>query len=145
MLGGVNKENAGTNSVYSCSLSSLLFSIGSKSQKERLVNTVARSSKGSIWNRVTNLSVERSTAVTLHGQLLAIGGRDSEGKPTAAVHMYQPTTNTWEVISHMTIPRSECLAAVLPDNQHIVYVVGGWTTARTLCNLVEFGRVIHLP
>ena len=65
-------------------------------------------------------------AVSLHGRLLTIGEQDSDYKPTTAVMvaMHQPTTNSWEVISHMTIPKSICLAAVLPDNQ--LRVVGGW-------------------
>ena len=139
LLGGFNKDSSATNSVCSCSLSSLLSSIGSKSLGGRLVNTLTRSSKGSPWNRVADLPVTGSTAVSLHGRLLAIGGRDSKDKPSTAVHMYQSTTNSWEVISHMTTPRSRCLSAVLPDNQ--LMVVGGWTTGG-ICDSVEFGTVI---
>ena len=138
LLGGVNKDGA-TNLVYSCSLSSLLLSTGSKSLGERLVSTLKRSIRGRIWNRVADLPVAYSTGVTLHGQLLAISGVDSGNKLTTAVHMYQPTTNSWEVISHMTTPRYRCLAAVLPDNQ--LMVVGGVTTDDTKCDSIEFGRV----
>ena len=136
LLGGFDKDDAATNSVYSCSLSSLLLSIGSKSLGERLVSTLTRSSKGSPWYRVADLPVTGSTAVSLHSRLLAIGGKDSEGKPSTAVHMYQPTTNSWEVISHMTTPRAACLSAVLPDNQ--LMIVGGITTGDKMCNSVEF-------
>ena len=139
LLGGVNKDEDGTTSVYSCSLTSLLSSIGSTSLGGRLVSTLTRSSKGSPWNRVADLPVNRSTAVSLHGRLLAIGGQDSKGKSTTAVHMYQPTTNSWEVISHMTTPRRDCLSAVLPDNQ--LMVVGGSTTGYKECDSVEFGTV----
>jgi N-acetylneuraminic acid mutarotase len=133
LLGGIDKDNA-TNSVYFCSLTSLLSSTGFKSLGGRLVGALSRSSKGSPWNRVAYLPVKLSTAVSLHGRLLAIGGQDSEDKPTTAVHMYQPTTNSWEIISHMTTPRSQCLSAVLPDNQ--LMVVGGLTTGG---KSVEFG------
>ena len=78
--------------------------------------------------------------MSLHGRLLAIGGRDSERKPSTAVHMYQPTTNSWEVISHMTTPRADCLSAILPDNK--LMVVGGFTTGGKRCDSVEFGTVI---
>ena len=137
LLGGINKDNSPTNSVYSCSLSSL---VSSKSLGERLVSTLRRSSKGSTWNRVVDLPVKRPTAVTLHSQLLVIGGRDSKNKHTTAVHMYPPTTNSWEVISHMSTPRYDCLAAVLPDNQ--LMVVGGVTTGGKICDSIEFGTVI---
>ena len=130
LLGGYTKDKARACSVYSCLLSSFLSSAGSKSL-------------GGTWNRVADLPVEHSTAVTLHGQLLAIGGRYSKDKlSTAAVHIYQPTIDSWEVISHMpvTIPRNGCLAAVLPDNQ--LMVVGGWTTKDNKCDSVEFGTLI---
>ena len=140
LLGGYNKGYDGTNSVYSCSLSSLLLPTGSKSLVELLVSTLTQSTRDSTWNRVADLPVIFSTSVTLHGRLLAIGGKDSDNKPTTAVRMYQPTTNSWEVISHMTTTRYRCLAAVLPDNQ--LMVVGGWTTGNKKCDSVEFGRVI---
>ena len=139
LLGGFDKSIAATSSVYSCSLTSLLSYVGSTSLGERLVDTLTWSSKGSPWNRVADLPVNFSTAVSLHGQLLAIGGRDSKDKPTTAVHMYQPTTNSWKVISHMTSPRSQCLSAVLPDNQ--LMVVGGWTTGDKICDSVELRSV----
>ena len=139
LLGGYDKDIDATNSVYSCSLSSLLSLPTSKSLGGRLVSTRTRSTRGNPWNRVTDLPVTLSTVVSLHGRLLAVGGRDSDGKPSTAVHMYQPTTNSWELISHMTTPRHRCLAAVLPDNQ--LMVVGGFTTDGIECDSVEFGRV----
>ena len=139
LLGGVEEDETATNSVYSCSLTSLLSSTGPTSLGGCLVSTLTRSSKGSPWNRVADLPVNCSTAVSLHGRLLAIGGEDSEDKPTTAVHMYQPTTNSWEVISYMTTPRYDCLSAILPDNQ--LMVVGGWTTGDKRCDSVEFGTV----
>ena len=141
LLGGLKNIIITTNSVYSCQFNSLLLSAGSKSLGERLVSTLTRSSKGSIWNKVADLSVRNSTAVTLHGRLLAIGGWNSiEGKPSRAVHMYQPITDSWEVISHMATPRYRCLAAVLSDNQ--LMVVGGWITKDKKSDSVECGRVI---
>ena len=139
LLGGFDKDKVGTNSMYSCSVTSLLSSTGSSSLGERLISTLTRSSKVSPWNRVADLPIKVSTAVSLHGRLLAIGGKDSKDEPTTAVHMYQPTTNSWEVISHMTMPRYHCLSAVLPDNQ--LLVVGGATTGDEECDSVEFGTV----
>ena len=78
LLGGYNEDGA-TNLVYSCRLSSLL-STGSKSLGERLVSTLTRSSKSRVWNRIADLPVKDSTAVTLNDRLLAIGGEDSEGQ-----------------------------------------------------------------
>ena len=142
LLGGGDKDDNPMKSVYSCSLSALLFSCGSKSLGRRLVSTLSRSIEVSVWNRVADLPVTYSTCVSVHGQLLAIGGEDSDGQPTTAIHMYNPTTSSWEVISHMISPRCWCFAAVLPDNQ--LMVVGGWI-GKDDCEIVdsvEFANVI---
>jgi N-acetylneuraminic acid mutarotase len=76
LLGGMNKDHIGTNSVYSCSLTTLLSSAVSKS-----VDTAMQSSKGDIWSKVADLPVMLSTGVSFNTQLLAIGGKDSKGKP----------------------------------------------------------------
>ena len=135
-LGGWDKNNKQTKSVYSFSLSRLLLSCGSKP----LGSTLSLSVKGSVWNRIADLPVTCSTCVSAHGQLLTIGGNDSDDIPTTAIHKYNPTTNSWEVISHMAAPRYWCLAAVLPDNQ--LMVAGGFTGARTDTDSVEFANVI---
>jgi hypothetical protein len=139
LLGGVNKDIRFIKSVYSCSLASLLLSTASLAigGHQYLVHTLTQSSP---WKRVARLPVNHSTAVNLHGRLLAIGGRDSKDKSRTAVLMYQPTTNSWEVISHMITPRSGCLSAVLPDNQ--LMVVGGYTIGGKICDSVEFGTVL---
>ena len=64
-----------------------------------------------------------TTCVSIHGRLLAIGGMDSDRKSTSAIHIYNPTTDSWAVISHMETPRYWCIAAVLPNNQ--LMVMGG--------------------
>ena len=140
LLGRLNKDEAITSSVYSCLLSSLVLSTlstFSKSLGRRLVNTLKQSNKDSTWKTLADLPVKLSTNVALHSQLLSVGGKDSNNKPTTAVHVYQPTTNSWEVISHMTTPRSDCFAVILPNNQ--LMVAGGWTTDNKKCDSVEFG------
>ena len=68
--------------------------------------------------------VSNTACVSIYGQLLTIiGGRDSNGEATAAVHMYNPTTDSWEVISHMATPRYNCFAAVLSNNQLILILL----------------------
>ena len=134
LLGGVDQDNKWTQSVYSCSLTTLLLSLGG-----RLIRALSRFSTSGTWARVADLPVSQSTAVSLHGQLIAIGGKDSNGISTTDIRKYDPSTNSWEVISHMATPRSWCLAAVLPDNQ--LMVVGGLDCDGEETNLVQFARV----
>ena len=77
-------------------------------------------SSSEVWRRETdNIPVVHSSFVSLHGRLLAVGGKDLACKRTLAIH--DPSSISWAVISHMEIPRtcSGCYAAV-------VAVVGGY-------------------
>ena len=108
------------NNMYTCSESALIQSCRSKVM-------------ASLWNRFAAPPVTGTTCVSIHGQLLTVGGKDSKLTPTTAVHRYNLTTNSWEVVSYMTIPRSKCFAAVLPNNQLVV--VGGYTDSVELATI----------
>ena len=105
MLGGCDDKGR-TKSMLTCSLTELLQS----------------SSSSSIWHRVADAPVYFSTCAAVNGELLAVGGIDNT-KPTAAIHKYSPTTNSWDLISNMPTARYKCLVAVLPTNE--MMVVGG--------------------
>ena len=136
MLGGANKNLAYTKSTYSCSLSTLLQSC-KKSSPGAHLEKASSVDRTSIWCKLTDLPATRSTCVSFHGQLLAIGGMDSM-EPTTAVYMYNSATSSWEIISHMITGRCDCFAAAIPENQLIV--VGGCTldTSYIGSDIVEF-------
>ena len=129
----------GNKSVYTCSVSALLQSCNSKSTRARLTKYLSLSNVTSVWSQVIDPPVTHSACVSLHGRLLIVGGMDSHAKPTSALHMYDPPTNLWQVISHMATPRYDCYATVLPDNQ--LMVVGGWTDEGT-SNTVEIATFL---
>ena len=119
LLGGISKNLTSPRSVYTCSVSTLLQDYPRYSRYSHKVYI-------SIWEQVADLPVTQSTCESFHGRLLVIGGRTKDsGRHTTAVHMYNSTTNSWEIISHMTTGRYECFTAVLPDNR--LMVVGGRT------------------
>ena len=102
----------GETSVYTCSVT--------------ILTQPQSSSISGIWSEVAAPPVVETTCVSIHGRLLIIGGKPgSNKKPTTAIHIhvYNPTTDSWEVTSHMGTPRWQCIAAVLPNNQ--LMVVGG--------------------
>jgi serine/threonine protein kinase len=131
-------------SVYTCLVSALLQTCTQKSSLEERTSALSLSNSSSgVWSKLPDLPVEQSTCVTFCGQLLAVGGMDSDNKPTTAVYMYNQATNSWNVISHMTTARWNCFAAVLPNNQ--LMVVGGKTKINdkwTNLDSVEFGSLI---
>ena len=70
-----------------------------------------------------DVKASNATCVSLNGQLMVVGGNTSPTTPTKAIYMYNPSTNFWNLISHMSTARAYCFAAALPTNQLVV--VGG--------------------
>ena len=124
MLGGFDM-NGKTKSVLTCSLPDLLHSCQPSSLGGRLMRALSLADQNRVWQEVADVPVYRSTCTTINGQLLAVGGCDSNNSGTDAVFRYNPTSNSWEVISHMTTARHLCLVAVLPSSE--LMVVGGRT------------------
>jgi serine/threonine protein kinase len=123
----------GESIMYTCSVISLIQSCKSFLASLRKGDT-------GVWNTVTAPPVNSTTFVSIHDRLLTICGKSSDRKPTTAIHMYNPTSDSWEVINHMGTPRWWCIAAVLPNNQ--LMVVGGCTNeGNTITDSVEFASV----
>ena len=120
MLGGVDETWKPTKSVYTCSLNALIQS-GRKSRLRSFSSTHKHST--SIWSKVADLPVVRSTCVSFRGRLLAIGGEESDSEPSTVVYMYNPITDYWKINSYMSFPRRKCYAVAVSDKQ--VVVVGG--------------------
>ena len=114
MLGGALEPGGHSKSVLTCSLTKLL-----QSCSETLSD--------SVWHRITDVPVYSSTCAAVNGELVAVGGRpNAESKSTSsAIHKYNPTTHSWDIISNMPTIRYECFVVVLPTNEMIV--VGGHT------------------
>ena len=153
LLGGNNQHQSPTKSVYTCSLNDLLKSSISGcsltksvqicSQDDLVLSCgysrqrsltdldqgfMSKTDSTTVWNRIAALPVTYSSCVCFHGNLLTIGGRNSITKlATMDVRVYRPSSNTWEVVGHMTKPRRQCFAGVLQPGDQLV-VVGGETT-----------------
>ena len=116
------------NNAFSCSVEDLLKSTNS-------------GDGGSVWTRLAKIPTPWwSSLATLRGQVLAIGGADSQsriGNPTGAIHCYDVATDSWSVVGEMPTPRSSVLTAVLPSNELVV--VGGVEASGSFCSITEIG------
>ena len=128
MLGGWDLY-APTRSVVSCSLSALFQSCNSPPTQPEM-SSPPMSPKIQVWSKLSDLPVTSSTAVSLKGQLLAIGGSEPHtGSTMTAAYAYDPIENEWKIIGQLRTPRQLCFVVVLPDDK--LMVVGGRTSAKT--------------
>ena len=138
MLGGW-VQSARSKSVFTCSLATLIQSCQPQSLGGQL-KTLSLARRPKVWHQLADTPYTLSRCVSLQGQLLSVGGQDSDIKRKAtAVHMYNTTTDSWEIISHMVTPRSRCLVAVLPHNE--LMVVGGYTPDG-VTDSIEFATIV---
>ena len=126
IVGGSDKDGDSVRTIFRCLMSSLL-------------PHGRRSGLKKVWKKrkIPNVPVADTTCILVHGRLLTIGGMNWDGKTTTAVHMYSPSAKRWVVVSHMSLPRSECFAAFLHAKNELI-VVGGYTDKScTVCNLTD--------
>ena len=106
-------------SVITCSRAALLQS------RSRIIRTLSPSR---VWSKVAGLPVVMSTCISLQGSLVAVGGavknEENDYAGVTSVYRYDQLSNSWEVISDMSIARFACFAAVI--GTHLI-VVGGET------------------
>ena len=123
LLGGFD-QNGKTLSVLTSSITDLLH------QQHEIANQLV------VWRQAADAPYYGSTAVSVGGQLLAIGGYDEHGEDTSAIAAYDPTSDSWQNMGHMATPRWRPLVAVLPSNQ---LIAAGGLGGRTK---VEIGNVV---
>ena len=99
ILGGYDELKCPSSAVYTCSKGDLLKTLSLVSSQKSENNS--QKASPSTWNQIEDLLVTESTCVSLHGQLVAVGGRESVSRSTTAVYKYNVITRCWEVISHI--------------------------------------------
>ena len=85
------------------------------------------------WTPLPSLPVAASTAATLHGQLVIIGGKQG-GSEVKSIH--QLVDGEWVEIGSMSSGRRDCLAVEFSDR---IMIVGGWGGYRAVeeCVLLQ--------
>ena len=83
VLGGRERMNKASKSVYTCSLEALL---------SYQLNVY-------VWQKIADLPLSESTCVSLHGRVLAIGGVNAANQSAKSVYMYEQATNSWKAVA----------------------------------------------
>ncbi len=134
LLGGHNKNNAATKTVLCAPVSSLI---------RNAVSPSAKAFKRSVWETLTHSPLYFSTAASLDGCLLSVGGYDVNVsvRTYPAVHMFVRDTNSWVRMPSGDLPtESSAVTAIeLPDNK--LLVCGGWDNIDRYLRYVYMGYI----
>ena len=71
------------------------------------------------WMTLPDTPLSHSTALTINGTLLAVGG----GRGSKTIYYYQPSSKSWIMAGELPAERSICCCTVLPSGE--VLVAGG--------------------
>ena len=111
-MGGNIMHGDPTNKVFSVSLPALVPQLKSDSSAQT-------------WKELPRLPVTSAAPLSISGSLLAVGGRDKDGKTgVSALHLYQPDAGQWVKVTDMPTPRSHFTSIMITDKE--ILVAGGW-------------------
>ena len=74
------------------------------------------------WRTLPNAPLEHSTAIAVHGSLLAVGGSHG-GQSSSAIHVYDQEKNVWNKVGDLPTEREDCACCLLPSGE--ILVAGG--------------------
>ena len=74
------------------------------------------------WRTLPNAPLESSTAIAVHGSLLAVGGSHGRQR-SSAIHVYDQEKNAWNKVGDLPTERQDCACCLLPSGE--ILVAGG--------------------
>ena len=82
------------------------------------------------WPTLPDAPLGYSTAIAVHGSLLAVGGSHG-GQRSSGIHIYDQEKNVWNKVGDLPIKRQDCACCLLPSGD--ILVAGGqdrngWTS-----------------
>ena len=87
------------------------------------------------WQSLPDIPMDGSTVLAFNGALLAIGGGGGS-LGSSAIHMYQPSSNSWVVAGELPTKRCYSGCIVLPTGELLI-AGGGWNTTRQIIEIAS--------
>ena len=81
------------------------------------------------WRTLPDAPLECSTAIAVHGSLLAVGGSHGRQR-SSAIHVYDQEKNMWNKVGNLPTERQDCACCLLPSGE--ILVAGGDSSARRM-------------
>ena len=76
-----------------------------------------------VWHTLPDVPLGGSTAIAVHGSLLAVGGIDEDKKRYSAIYMYDQEKSLWRKVEDLPSERGGCASCLLPSGE--IFVAGG--------------------
>ena len=81
------------------------------------------------WRTLPDTPLGYSTAIAVHGSLLAVGGRHGRQR-SSAIHVYDQEKNVWNKVGHLPAQREDCACCLLPSGE--ILIAGGGGSSRRM-------------
>ena len=81
------------------------------------------------WHTLPDAPLEDSTAIAVHGSLLAVGGSHG-GQSSSAIHVYDQEKNAWNKVGDLPTEREDCACCLLLSGE--ILVAGGDSSRRRM-------------
>ena len=94
-----------------------------------------------LWCRLPDTPLENSTAISLRGYLLVVGGSHDNGTRSTDIHLYQPESEQWTKVGDLPNVRHYCSCVVLPSGE--LLVAGGSESSVGLTSRVDVASVLN--
>ena len=83
------------------------------------VDQSTASKSPALWRRLPDTPLSHSTAISLRGYLIAVGGRH-DNRTRTDIHLYQPESEQWTKVGDLPNARCYCSCVVLPSGELLV-------------------------
>ena len=102
---------------------STLYLVGGSLDKKVLsVSLSALDKPPTQWRTLPDAPLGYSTAIAVHGSLLAVGGSHGRQR-SSAIHVYDQEKNKWNKVGDLPTERQDCACCLLPSGE--ILVAGG--------------------
>ena len=81
------------------------------------------------WRTLPDSPLECSTAIAVHGSLLAVGGSHGRQR-SSAIHVYDQEKKVWNKVGDLPTEREDCACCLLPSGE--ILVAGGRGSPRRM-------------
>ena len=104
------------------------------------VDQSTASKSPALWRRLPDTPLENSTAISLRGYLIAVGGRH-DNRTRTDIHLYQPESEQWTKVGDLPNVREYCSCVVLPSGE--LLVAGGHDSYGQPTSRVDVASVLN--